>query len=167
MSTLADRALAGAMTETQRILTIVTTVCLGLCAGVFFAFSTFVMPALRRLSATGGLAAMQSINKAAPTPLFMAVLFGPLVLCGALVVTALRRPGAATAWLCAAAACYLVGIVVTAAYHVPHNDALARVHADDTAAWRGYYPGWTAWNHVRTLAMTAATACAALALRPD
>ena len=57
--------------------------------------------------------------------------------------------------------------MLTAVYHVPHNDALARVHADDTAAWRSYYSGWTAWNHVRTVALTAATTCMALALRDD
>jgi uncharacterized membrane protein len=34
----------------------------GLIAGVFFAFSTFVMKALARLPAAHGIAAMQSIN---------------------------------------------------------------------------------------------------------
>jgi len=48
----------------------------GLSAGVFFAFSTFVMKALGRLPDTEGISAMQAINKAAPTPAFMAALFG-------------------------------------------------------------------------------------------
>lgn len=34
----------------------------GLIAGVFFAFSTFVMSALARLQPAQGIAAMQSIN---------------------------------------------------------------------------------------------------------
>ncbi len=39
--------------------------------GVFFAFSTFVMRALRDLEPRQGLTAMQAINRAAPNPLFM------------------------------------------------------------------------------------------------
>ena len=35
--------------------TLVTAVGCGLVAGVFFAFSTFVMPALRRVTPSGGV----------------------------------------------------------------------------------------------------------------
>ncbi len=35
----------------------------GLVAGVFYAFSTFVMPALKRLPPAQGIVAMQSINR--------------------------------------------------------------------------------------------------------
>src|ERR1700736_5255089 len=48
--------------------------------GVLFAFSTFVMPALRSLPDEQGMAAMQAINKFAPTPVFMCALFGPSLL---------------------------------------------------------------------------------------
>lgn len=54
-------------------------------AGVFFAFSAFVMKALARLPAAQGVAAMQAINLAAVTPTFMMALFGTAVACGALV----------------------------------------------------------------------------------
>jgi uncharacterized membrane protein len=40
----------------------------GLVAGVSFAFSAFVMPALKRLKPAEGIAAMQAINVAAVTP---------------------------------------------------------------------------------------------------
>ena len=56
--------------------TLATALGCGLVAGVFFAFSSFVMPALRRLPAAQGVAAMQSINRLAPTPVFMTALFG-------------------------------------------------------------------------------------------
>ena len=62
-------------------------------AGVFFAFSTFVMPALRRLPAAHGVAAMQSINVLAVTPVFMTALFGAGVGCLGLVVWAADRGG--------------------------------------------------------------------------
>ena len=39
--------------------------------GVFFAFSNFVMPALARLPAAGGIAAMNSINVTVITPTFI------------------------------------------------------------------------------------------------
>ena len=61
---------------TPHALTLVAAVGSGLVAGVFFAFSSFVMPALRRLPDEQGISAMQSINKAAPTPVFMSALFG-------------------------------------------------------------------------------------------
>jgi uncharacterized membrane protein len=43
----------------------------GVVAGVFFAFSAFVMRALARLPAQQGIAAMQAINVAAVTPVFI------------------------------------------------------------------------------------------------
>ena len=68
--------------------TLVTALGCGLIAGVFFAFSTFVMPALKRLKPEEGIAAMQSINILAVTPVFMAVLFGTAAACLGLVVWA-------------------------------------------------------------------------------
>jgi len=156
------------MTETQRILAVLAAVTAGLSAGVFFAFSTFVMPALHRLPTSGAVAAMQSINRFAPNGPFGAALFAPLALGGWLVVALVRRPGPTTAYVVAGTACVLVGLLVLAGYHVPRNNTLDRVVADSLAAaqaWRDFYPGWVAWNHVRTLAFTAATACFALALR--
>ena len=47
---------------------------------MFFAFSSFVMPALRKLPSADGISAMQSINKQAPTPVFMTLLFGTAAL---------------------------------------------------------------------------------------
>nr|MBA3281491.1 hypothetical protein [Acidimicrobiia bacterium] len=49
--------------------------------GVFFAFSTFVMPALGRRPASEATAAMQSINAKAVNPLFMGALFGTGMAC--------------------------------------------------------------------------------------
>ncbi|MCW2539340.1 MAG: hypothetical protein JWN95_1065 [Frankiales bacterium] len=63
----------------------------GLVAGVFFAFSSFVMAGLRRLPASQGMAAMQGINKSAPTAWFMSVLFGTAIVCSALAVSAARH----------------------------------------------------------------------------
>ena len=74
-----------------RTLTVVATVGSGLMAGVFFAFSTFVMTALGRLPDRQGLRAMQEINDAAPTPWFTVPFVGIGLVWVALVVLALRR----------------------------------------------------------------------------
>jgi len=50
-------------------LTLVSALGCGLTAGVFFAFSSFVMKALGRIQPAQGIAAMQSINgKTSPCP---------------------------------------------------------------------------------------------------
>lgn len=63
---------------------------------------------------------------------------------------------------------YLLSIVVTAAYHVPRNDQLALLDANQSGAdtaWAAYAAGWTTWNHVRTVTCLAATALLASALQ--
>ena len=53
----------------------------GLIAGVFFAFSTFVMKALARLAPAEGIAAMQSINVVVLNPWFLGAFFGTALGC--------------------------------------------------------------------------------------
>ena len=120
--------------------------------GVFFAFSTFVMPALKRLPPAQGIAAMQSINITAVTPMFMTLLFGTAALClglGAQAAIA-GRP-----YVVAGSLSYLIGaIVVTIARNVPLNNALATADPSGSGAaqlWTHYVRTWTAWNHVRTV----------------
>ena len=112
----------------------------GLIAGVFFAFSTFVMPALRRLAPAHGTSAMQSINKLAVTPALMTALFGTAAACLGMVAWAVISWGERPAALVlAGCALYIVGpIGVTIARNVPLNDMLARLHlqgADATGRW--------------------------------
>jgi uncharacterized membrane protein len=152
-----------------RALTLIAAIGAGLGAGVFFAFSTFVMTALRRLPDRQGLAAMQAINKAAPSPLFMTALFGTAAVCVALGISALTRLGERSAvYQLIGSALYIAGVVVTIAYHIPRNDALALVDPSSPGAadaWRHYEMGWTAWNHVRTLTHLAGAVMLTLAFR--
>jgi len=129
--------------------TLVTALGCGLNAGVFFAFSGFVMKALARLHPAQGIAAMQAINVAAVAPAFMAALFGTAVACGASAVWALLAWDERFApYLLVGSALYLVGTILpTISYHVPRNEALARVEphgADAESRWRRYLSGWTA-----------------------
>jgi uncharacterized membrane protein len=138
-------------------------------AGVFFAFSAFVMKALARLPAEQGIGAMQAINVAAVTFAFMAALFGTAVGCGALAVWALFAWDERFApYLLLGSSLYLLGtILLTIAYHVPRNEALARVEphsAEAESHWRRYLSGWTAWNHLRAATALAAAATLTIAL---
>lgn len=141
----------------------------GLVAGIFFAFSTFVMKALGAIPPPHGIAAMQSINVVVINPWFMAAFFGTAALCVWMIVASLLRwsdPGAAY-WL-AGGALYLGGtILVTMMFNVPRNDALAAVAPPSPEAarlWADYLSSWTAWNHVRTAAALVAALLFILAL---
>lgn len=149
--------------------TLVAALGCGLVAGVFFAFSTFVMPALSRVPAPTGIEAMQAINVAAINTWLMGALFGTAAVCVGIAVSTLLRwsePGASLRF--AACAVYLFGaIVVTAACNVPLNDALAPLHSADAEAahfWARYLTQWSLWNHVRGVAAFVAAALFAVTL---
>lgn len=141
----------------------------GLIAGVFFAFSTFVMKALARLAPAEGIAAMQSINVVVLNPWFLGAFFGTALASAAAIVAGLMawRENGSTL-LVAGGVLYLVGTIgVTMVCNVPLNEQLARIAGTDAsaaAAWARYVPSWTTWNHVRTVAALAAAAAFALAL---
>ena len=145
-------------------LSIVAAVGCGLVAGVFFAFSSFVMKALAKLPENAGLPAMQSINVVVLNPVFLGVFMGTALVCLGLAVMAglnWDRPG--SAWVMAGCLFYIVGTFgVTVFGNVPLNDALAAVQPGDasaSAAWADYVVRWTRWNHVRTIAGALALAC--------
>jgi uncharacterized membrane protein len=152
-----------------RGLTVAAAIGVSITAGVYFAFSTFVMVALRRLSNSQAISAMNSINKAAPNPLFMLALFGTAIVCVLLMISGLQhRDNPAAMWQIVGAALYLVSVVITVIYHIPHNDQLMRVDPNGAGAgttWTHFYSGWLAWNHVRTLASVGGTVSLILALR--
>jgi uncharacterized membrane protein len=154
--------------ELMRIVTIAATVGAALNGGVFFAFSTFVMTALRRLAPHDGLTAMQAINRAAPSPPFMTALFGTAALCVVVAIDAVRELDASgSAERIAAAVAYLVAIVTTVMYHVPRNNALDRLDPKSPSAeasWSSYARDWTRWNHVRTVACLSSSTLFALGL---
>jgi uncharacterized membrane protein len=133
-----------------------------LVAGVFFAFSTFVMKALARLPVDQGTAAMQSINVVVLNRWFLGAFFGTGIACVLLVIAAAVQWGANAVYLVAGSLLYLVGTLwVTIAFNVPRNNALAARGAE---VWGRYVREWTAWNHVRTAAALAAAASFSLAL---
>lgn len=133
----------------------------GLLAGVYFTFSAFAMTAFARLDRSAGVAAMNSINQVILRSLFMPLFLGSSLSSLALAILgALNwgQPGACAAL--AGGALYFVGMfVVTMLFNVPRNNALDESDPQSPAGqafWARYLKEWTAWNHVRTLASTAA-----------
>ncbi|WHO73059.1 DUF1772 domain-containing protein [Rhizobium sp. BT03] len=129
----------------------------GLVAGIFFAFSTFIMTAFSRIPPEQGIAAMNSINVTIVRSPFMALFVPTAILCLVIAVLALMnwRGGASTLMLAGAALYVFASFLSTIVFNVPMNDALTKVSgsgAEAATLWATYLRDWTWWNHVRTLA---------------
>ena len=132
-----------------------------LVAGVFFAFSTFIMKALGRLQPEQGIVTVLN-------PWFFTVFFGTGAGCIFLAIFALLNwSGPVATHLAVGSMLYIAGsIFVTMVFNVPLNNALARADANDpdsVSLWRHYLHRWTFWNHVRTAGSLAAATLLVLA----
>ena len=133
----------------------------GLLAGLYFAFSTFIMTALGRIGQVSGIMAMNAINAVIVQSLFMPLFLGTTLASLLLAIAAVFRWGepGATAML-AGGALYVIGMFVcTAVFNVPLNNALAAADPASVEAaslWARYLTDWTLWNHVRTVSSTLA-----------
>lgn len=128
------------------------TIGAGLVSGVFFGFSSFVMPALGRLPPSAGIAAMRSINVAVvPSAFIVVFMLTSLASAGACLSPLVQR--GAAAWLAVGAGLFMVigAFGVTMACNVPMNDALAQPGASQSQ-WATYLVDWTRWNTVRAVA---------------
>ena len=127
----------------------------GLMAGVYFAFSCFIMRALDRLGAAAAVDAMNAINEVILRSWFMPLFFGTSLLYLLLAVRALfdwsdpRAPLLLTAGLA-----YFGGMFLcTVFFNIPLNNRLAKAKEggiDKSQLWFHYYKYWTRWNHLRT-----------------
>lgn len=155
------------MTSLPLIFLNATVLAYALLAGVFLAFSDFIMRALAETPAPGGAAAMQSINRAVFRTIFMVLFIGMVPVSGLLVFLGLSS-GAVSfgGWSLAAGLLYILScFATTAARNVPMNNALEAMDATTTEAetyWQDIYrPQWTRWNTVRAIACLA---CAIMVL---
>ena len=112
-------------------------------AGVYFAFSGFIMTALSRIDQASGVAAMNSINTVILRSLFMPLFVGTTLAALILAITAVFRwsaPGSVATLVGGVA--YVVGMfVVTMLLNVPLNNALQAVDpaSADAATTRARY----------------------------
>jgi uncharacterized membrane protein len=144
----------------------------GLLAGVYFAFSAFVMTALARSGQANGVAAMNAINSTILRSLFMPLFFGTTLSSAVLVVVGAVGWGEPESLpMLVGGIAYVLGMFgVTMGFNVPLNNALDAADPASPAGtpiWERYLRDWTFWNHVRTIACVVATALfiAAIAYR--
>jgi uncharacterized membrane protein len=145
------------MSQIVNIFATLTLLGSALIAGVFFAFSNFVMKALAAVPSSQGITAMQSINIVVINRSFLGTFFGTAVLSLVMAGLAVKGTGsAATFFFLGGALLYLAGtFLVTVLGNVPLNNQLAAVSPTDAASddtWKHYLDRWTMWNHVRTAA---------------
>lgn len=139
-----------------------------LVAGVFQAFSDFVMRGLVQAEASGGITSMQHINRTVLRSVFLVSLLAlvPATLTFAIYAwVSLGGPGRTL--IVTAAVIYMATVfLVTVFANVPMNERLASMayaSAEADAYWSTYSRRWTMWNHVRTLGSVATAACLLLA----
>ena len=135
-----------------------STLAYALVAGVFLAFSDFIMRSLALTGGVGGVEAMQVINREVFRWVFLALFLGMAGVSILIAVYAwVALAGPAGTLIGVAALIYLIGCFgVTVIFNVPMNEALADMDlgADATRDYwsQTYVPRWTFWNSVRTAA---------------
>lgn len=139
----------------------------GLVAGVFLAFSDFVMKSLRNTHPAGGTEAMQIINREVYRSLFMVLLIGMIPISALVGIYAwIAFPMPVSGWLMAAGVLYVVGVfAVSAGGNIPMNrklEAMPQAGAAAQAYWPSYVHGWVRWNHIRWVAALGASLCYAV-----
>lgn len=127
-----------------------------LVAGVFQAFSDFVMPGLIRAEPKGGIESMQQINRTVFRSVFLATFLALVpVLLAFSAFAWFQIDGNARGLIITGTAVYILSVFgVTVAGNVPMNerlDSMDHASAEAGAYWRTYGKVWTRWNHVRTV----------------
>ena len=135
----------------------------GLMAGIYFAFSVFIMKSFALLPDLHAAKAMNAINDVIVNTLFLPVFFGSTLWYAGLIVWQLADwQGQASLIMIVASIIYIVGMfAVTAFGNVPLNNALKNAAEDDSqlaTTWQHYLSRWTQLNHIRTLSCIAACA---------
>lgn len=143
------------------ILASLSTVAVGLMSGIYWAFTTAVMPGLRDRDDRSFIVTMQSINRRILNPWFLTIFMGSLLLPIATAIALfLDNDNDARWWGVAGAIAAAVPFAITIGGNVPLNNALdAATPNDDQAATRRAFEGpWTRLNLWRTITATAALA---------
>jgi uncharacterized membrane protein len=127
--------------------------------GVFFAYSTSVVPGLDRADPEKAVEAMRGMNVAIINPAFLATFVGPVITSAVTGFLLLGLDENTSAYLfLAGAAVYLVGsLVITGRINIPLNNALEDSTSTDwQQRWADFSPRWRRWNAVRTVASAVA-----------
>lgn len=140
----------------------VSLVANGLLAGLFFAFTCAVSPALGRLDDRSFVEAFRSINAVILNGFFLSV----FLLAPASAIAAAVSGGSgdrpSLSWVVIGAACSALTFIITVAANVPLNHALdaalTTTSAQHAEARTAFETAWNRWNLVRTLTSVGALA---------
>ncbi|MET9324763.1 anthrone oxygenase family protein [Streptomyces sp. NPDC003038] len=151
-------------------LLLVSTILVGLMAGLFFAFDVSVMPGLATGDERTYVTAMQSFNAAIDgNGLFgMAFVLALLASAASAIVEFRKGRRGVAIWVAAAALAYFIVLVITFCVNIPLNNELAE--AGDAARMTDFsivdtFKGtWAATNIIRTLLCTVALTALSRAL---
>lgn len=150
-------------------LTVAAALGCGLMAGTFFAFSSFIMPALGDRPVAEAIGSMQRINVRVLNRSFLGTFLGTAAVCVALAWVSLESASeTGSIARLVGSGLYLIGTLgVTILCNVPRNDQLAEFDPSEPGApdaWGPYLRQWTRWNTVRTVAALGAMAALMLSL---
>ena len=152
-------------------MSLLSLLCVGAIFGFFYAWVCSTMWGLDAASPEVAIAAMQAMNASVRNAVFFPAFFlTPAFLAATALIAAKSGRRASALWFGAGAATYLIGaFLVTAAFNVPMNEALALVAIPEDAGaaariWRDYSQPWQFWNIVRTIASGGALLFTGLAI---
>jgi len=137
---------------------------MALVAGVFLAFSDFVMRSLWGATPETGIEAMQKINREVYDSVFLVGLLGlaPVSL-GLAGYGVMSMSGPTAGWIIVGGLIYFGGtFLVTMLGNVPMNkrlDLMVLTAPETESYWQVYTRDWTRWNHLRTAASAIGSAC--------
>lgn len=151
------------------IATVAAIVLSGTMAGLFFVFSTSVMSGMKLLPEKEGMHAMIIFNRTILNPLFLTLFVGSaaagvISLLG--VLTGRGEPATIPA-VVGNLAYLLGGFGLTIGYHVPRNnrlDALSADNPEDRRYWPQYQREWNRMNYVRAAFSALAASLLAISL---
>jgi uncharacterized membrane protein len=148
---------------------LVATLTGGLTAGLFYAYSISVLPALAGAGDAVFVEVMQRINRAILNGWFAVGFGGTVVFTAAAAVLYRSGPAAVLIAVIIGLTLYAAQLALTFGLHIPLNKGLAAAGppgrtADPAAARTTFESRWVRWNHARTLLCTASFASLCWAL---
>jgi uncharacterized membrane protein len=158
MAHRAAHAFNEAMTTFRTVVLVLTTLTMGLMAGLFFSYANSVLPGLHRSDDKTFVTAMHHIDIVIQNGVFLLCFMGALLL-GVLAAALHLSSGTRRIlpWVLAALVLYAVVFIVTMAFNVPLNNKLDAAGDPDKianlkAVRDGFEVTWVRWNLVRTVA---------------
>jgi uncharacterized membrane protein len=152
----------------EAVVLVAATVVTGLLAGFFYAFAHTAMPGIARRDDATYVAAFQGIDQAVYNPWFMSTFVGTPLLVAAALVLHLDEDTTNLVLLAAALLLAVGTVVVTAAVHLPLNQAIQEVaidgSGDPSAARVRFEERWVRWNVARTVTSVGAFGLVAVTL---